>query len=124
MDHNVCLSHRVYEVRSSVSSRKIIASLLLHIFLLAGIRLCAQTTGTGTITGRVFDPSRGVIPGVTVAARHIATGVVRQTVTTSEGAYTLSALPVGEYEVTASHPGFRESVSSGVILNADSTVAG
>src|SRR5258708_1373312 len=63
MEHNVCLSHRVYEVRSSVSSRKIIASLLLHIFLLAGIRLCAQTPGTGTIAGRVFDPSRGVIPG-------------------------------------------------------------
>jgi hypothetical protein len=99
------------------------AYVLVAIVVFGAARMSAQTTGTGTITGRVFDPSGGVIPGATVTARNVATGVVRQTIATAEGAYTLSALLVGEYEVSASHPGFRESISSGVVLSADSTVA-
>src|SRR5262249_31228814 len=91
--------------------------------LLGGTPLFAQSAGTGTIAGRVFDQSGSVVPGAALAARNVATGAVRQTVTTPEGAYTLSALPVGEYEVTTSHPGFSQSINSGVVVSADSTAA-
>src|SRR5262245_46355224 len=69
----------------------LLLNLLLPLLLHGGTPLFAQTAGTGTIAGRVFDESGSVVPGAAVAARNAATGAVRQTVTTPEGAYTLSA---------------------------------
>ena len=57
----------------------------------------AQTTAT--ITGRVEDQSRGVLPGAAVAALHLESGLTRSTVTDADGRFTLAALPVGGYEL-------------------------
>ncbi len=55
----------------------------------------------GSIRGIVTDPSGGVIANAKVAAKNIATGLQRETVTGPDGAYVLAELPVGEYAVTA-----------------------
>jgi hypothetical protein len=59
-----------------------------------------------TLTGRITDPSGAVVPQATVTARFSDTGVSTTTESTSEGYYTLSALPPGRYEVTISKAGF------------------
>jgi Carboxypeptidase regulatory-like domain/TonB dependent receptor/TonB-dependent Receptor Plug Domain len=55
----------------------------------------------GSIRGTVTDPSGGVLPNAKVSAKNIATGLVREAITSSDGAYVIAELPAGEYTVTA-----------------------
>jgi hypothetical protein len=80
----------------------------------------AQTTGT--LTGKVSDPSGGVLAGARVTARHIETGMTRNTVTGPEGRFLIAGLPAGNYEVRAEFTGFRPLVRSGVTLTINETL--
>jgi hypothetical protein len=62
---------------------------------------------TGAIRGRVVDPQGARIPGVTVTATQPDTGLVRSTVTNTEGEYRMGALPSGRYDVVAEISGFQ-----------------
>lgn len=71
----------------------------------------------GTIRGTVTDPSSSAVPGASVTARNTGTGLVRAATTSSDGAYTIPYLPVGDYSVTVEHAGFRKSETSGIRVN-------
>ena len=81
----------------------------------------AQPT-TSPIVGEVQGPNGALLPGVTVAARHLESGLVRETVTGSSGEFTLAALPLGRYEVRAALDGFRPVVQGGIHLEVGATV--
>ena len=61
------------------------------------------------ITGTVTDASRAVISGATVTARDTARGSVYPTQTNASGVYYLSPLPIGDYVLTITAPGFSTS---------------
>ena len=69
---------------------------------------------TATISGVVKDPSGAVVPDVTVTVTSTETGMSRTATTASNGSYRFPALPVGNYELRAEHPGFRAQVQSGL----------
>src|SRR5437773_7970347 len=71
---------------------------------------------SGAISGFVRDSTGAVIPGTTVTAKHTETGLTRSVQTGEEGSYTMPALPVGDYEVTAEKPGFKAQVRQGITL--------
>jgi hypothetical protein len=75
--------------------------------------LFAQAT-TGEVTGRVNDSGGLPVPGVTVTASNTATGFSRSTVSTEDGAYTITLLPPGRYSVAAELTGFRRAVRDDV----------
>ena len=54
----------------------------------------------GSITGRVTEPSGAVVTGVTIEAKHLATGAVFKAAVSPQGTYTLSGLPPGTYELS------------------------
>jgi hypothetical protein len=68
----------------------------------------AQQALTGTITGTVTDPTEAAIPSAQVTARNVDTGLERTTSSGELGLYTLTLLPVGDYEVTAKKQGFSD----------------
>ena len=74
--------------------------------------------GNGTITGTVRDPGGAVIANVPIEVRNTDTNVPYPTVTTGTGAYTVTQLPVGPYSVTASAPGFKKLICSGISVDA------
>jgi hypothetical protein len=78
----------------------------------------AQGSTTSTITGTVIDSSGGVLPGATITAKHVATGVLTTGVSNSEGAFTIPSLPTGTYEVSISLEGFKTHVAKDVVLTA------
>ncbi|MCS7314392.1 MAG: TonB-dependent receptor [Bryobacterales bacterium] len=91
--------------------------IVLCLLILVGAQQSSLAqVGRASITGIVTDSTGAVIPAVTVKARHVATGVDYQTVSNEVGAYTLSALPVGEYTVTYSAAGFKTLVRRGISL--------
>ncbi len=69
---------------------------------------------TGSITGRVSDPSGAAVPGANVTAIHVETGRHTTVITTSAGLYAFPTLPVGHYEITVEHGGFKKFVHSGI----------
>jgi hypothetical protein len=78
----------------------------------------AQGSPTGTLTGTISDPSGGVLPGVTVVARGVQTGLTQQTISGGAGDWRIPALPVGAYEVSFELQGFKKLVRSGVTVEA------
>jgi hypothetical protein len=71
---------------------------------------------TATILGVAKDSSGSVVPDVNVTARNIDTGQTRSATSDADGAYRLSALPVGNYEVRAEKTGFQAEVQTGLTL--------
>ncbi len=89
---------------------------LLALCLLLTMTAFAQVT-TGDITGRVLDAQGNVVPNATVSVRNLATGLTRSAQTDSEGAYTVSQLPAGTYEVTVEAQGFARSIVKSFDVN-------
>jgi len=64
----------------------------------------AQNSG---VSGSVSDQSNALIPGVTVTATNIDTGVVVTNISNEAGTYNFVSLQPGNYKMTASLPGFQ-----------------
>ena len=68
------------------------------------------------ITGTVKDTSGATIPGATITAKHLETGLTRTVEVDATGNYRVAPLPVGEYELTAEQMGFQREVRRGINL--------
>src|SRR5665213_4114404 len=77
-------------------------------------RLSAQTFGN--ISGHVADSTGAVIPDATVTLTNVGTSGKRTTLTTQAGDYTFTAVPVGVYNMQATHAGFKTAASNNVAL--------
>lgn len=91
--------------------------LCLCVFLCLSLHcpMWAQTA-TATITGRVTDPQGAVVPGATVTATNVSTGVARNASTTSGGIYNIPDLQPGDYNVTVQVSGFSKGAATGIHL--------
>jgi Carboxypeptidase regulatory-like domain len=88
----------------------------LFLALLVAVPALAQT---GQINGVITDDSGAVVPGATVKAVEVATGLPRSTVTGADGRYTFTSLRPTTYDITAELTGFRTSQRKGVRLQAN-----
>ncbi len=82
-----------------------------------GILLAQQ--GRGTISGTVADSQQGVVKGVSIEVKNVATNALFRTTSNEQGLYTAPNLPVGEYEISGEMQGFKRAVRSGVTLQVD-----
>ena len=92
------------------------ALILLLVLPLSAIPAMAQAT-TGTLRGTVTDANGGVVAGANVTVKNEGTGTVSPAIrTTGEGTFDAPALQPGTYTVTVEAPGFKRSVSTGVVV--------
>jgi hypothetical protein len=103
---------------SFVAAASLLAALCLLLFASAAF---AQSD-RGIITGTVTDTTGAVVANVAIEARQLETGAVFPTATTSTGSYTLTELPVGPYEITATVAGFKKYVRTGVTVQVAQTL--
>src|SRR5438093_10761715 len=89
--------------------------LIISVIFLGGHPASAQVS-TATIAGVVQDASGAVIPGVSITAKNVETGVTRMATTDEGGRYTIPELTLGDYEMEAQLPGFQTEVRSGITL--------
>lgn len=90
---------------------------LAFCLLFAAVGIFAQSqVASADLRGTVLDPNRAVVPGATVTARNIATGITRTTTSGDDGSYVLIALPPGEYEITAEAATFKKVTITNVRL--------
>jgi hypothetical protein len=78
----------------------------------------AQGSFFTSLSGTVTDTSGAVIPGANVQVKNIGTGETKDTVSGTDGGFTVASIPGGTYSVTVSLMGFKTAVLSNVLLNA------
>jgi hypothetical protein len=74
---------------------------------------------TGSISGTARDPEGAVVPGVTVEARNVETGVVNTLQTDAAGFYHFASLPIGHYDVTFKKAGFANFEQTNETIDVD-----
>src|SRR3954463_10851460 len=94
----------------------------IAIVLLTSAVVNAQVGGGGSIQGTVRDASNAPVPGATITATNVATGIDTVRQTTSAGVYAVTPLPPGEYRVTVTLSGFDRFVREGLVVDALSVV--
>jgi len=76
---------------------------------------------TAAISGVVTDPSGAPVGDAKVTVKDTERGSVFSTATNGAGAYNLSRLPVGTYDVRVEKTGFESAVRAGVLLQLNQT---
>jgi len=99
-----------------------VAFVLCALFTACGL-LCAQTGGTGAISGAITDPTGAMVAGAQVKVTDVATGYMRTSQTNDHGMYVVSLLPPRQYKLEVTKPGFKETSSPDVqVIVAETTV--
>jgi len=107
---------------SGVVSRGFFLSTLLALLSVVLALPAVAQFDTGTISGSIIDSSGAVIPRATVTVTNVDTSYSKTLQSDSGGNYTASALPFGNYMVTATASNFAEAKSQRFVLNVGATV--
>src|SRR5437667_5813519 len=78
------------------------------------VSVSAQTASTSTVTGTVSDKTGATVPNARVDLEDVDTKAKTSVTTGSDGSYTFPSLRPGNYAITVSGKGFRQSVVTGV----------
>src|SRR5262249_7322885 len=70
----------------------------------------------------ILDPSKTLVPGATVTATNLATGLARSGSSNSDGVYRIPLLPPGVYDVKIEVNGFNSQIKRGVTLTVGQTL--
>src|SRR5947209_368597 len=89
------------------------------LLIIVSCTFAAAQSFRGTIVGSVRDSGGAVIPGVEVTVTNTGTKAGRSVVTAETGEYAVALLPPGDYSVSASLPGFKTNVRTGITLQVD-----
>jgi hypothetical protein len=102
---------------------RVVAKMLtLLVALLMVTGLWAQSSSTGSISGKVVDPNGEAIPGATVIVSSSYLQGTRGTQTGLEGEFVIPFLPpANDYKLTVEAPGFGKVVQSNIVVSINST---
>lgn len=109
-----CTSERKWNMK--------LKSILLAAFSLWFLLGTARAQVGGKITGIVKDQTNAVIPGATVVALNIATGVKHETTTSAQGSYSFPIVPLGQYEIDVTAQGFKPNQTQGLTININTAL--
>jgi hypothetical protein len=81
----------------------------------------AQSINAGDIRGSVTDPTGALVPGVTVTAMNVDTGVAKDFTTNQDGLYDTNSIVPGHYTLTFTKEGFEQLVRGPITLEVGFT---
>lgn len=91
----------------------------LAVIILTFASIASAQEFRATITGTVTDPNGAVIPGATVIVKNVETNVATTVKTNDDGAYTISTIMPGRYNVSAAGTGFKTSSRENLEVRVD-----
>lgn len=94
--------------------------IFLFLLIVAGLSTSAWAQNVGTVSGTVKDSQGLAVPGVTVTLANRVSQTSQETVSDTDGRYSLSNVPFGIYVLSASLTGFTPAQQ---VLDIHSTVA-
>ncbi len=94
---------------------------LLAVLLVSASAAFGQT-GLATITGTVSDPSGAAVANAPIEVHNLENGSIFKGASSDTGNFSVTQLPVGDYEVTVSVAGFKKYSHTKFHLAADQTL--
>src|SRR5438045_2615391 len=88
--------------------------LLVFVIVSIAVSLSAQTASTSTVTAKRSDKTGATVPNARVDLEDVDTKAKTSVTTGSDGGYTFPSVRPGNYSITVSGKGFRQSVVTGV----------
>jgi hypothetical protein len=95
---------------------------LLVVLLISAAVIGLAQVDTGSLVGTVKDASGAVLPGVTVTATNVDTGVATIAKTELNGDYVITPLHIGRYSVSVVATGFRREIRKDIVLDVQQTI--
>jgi Carboxypeptidase regulatory-like domain len=99
---------------------------VIRISLVAVLVLSASAafgqTSLATITGTIADPSGAAVANAAVGVHNLENGAVFKVASSDTGNYTVSQLPVGDYAIDVTVPGFKKYTHTNFHLSAGQTM--
>jgi hypothetical protein len=92
---------------------------LTSLFLLSSFTWAQEVTAS--LVGTVVDPSGAAVSGASITAKDLDRGTILTTTTNDDGAFNISGVPVGRYEVRATAKGFQSAVNPAFRLTLNQT---
>jgi Carboxypeptidase regulatory-like domain len=99
--------------------RSLPTTLFVFFSLISALPARAQLAGAN-LSGIVVDSSGGTVPNATVSIKNVATGVIREVQSNSDGLYSAPNLPPGNYEIEVTAKSFSRTVVKDVTLTVGS----
>ncbi|HYY43150.1 MAG TPA: carboxypeptidase-like regulatory domain-containing protein, partial [Pyrinomonadaceae bacterium] len=93
-------------------------TLVVCLLALSCTVVSAQET-TGSLLGTVTDPAGAIVPNADVTLTNTQTGEERKAQTNENGAYVLTQIQPGTYDLSVRLQGFKEYVNKGFQLNVN-----
>jgi hypothetical protein len=84
--------------------------------------ICFAQLNRGPLIGSIADPSGAIVPGVKITVTHVETGTTAHTEASSNGDFTIPALPIGAYRLDFEAQGFKKAVRDQIQLTAGSSI--
>src|SRR5580693_2715248 len=91
----------------------------LFVLVTAGSAL--SQSDRGTIAGTILDSSGAAVQGATIVATGVDTGAVYKTTSNDTGAYRISDMQLGAYNLTVAAAGFKTSEQKGLVVQVNTT---
>jgi Carboxypeptidase regulatory-like domain len=105
-------------------SHRLFSAVLALVMLVAGAAPRADAQGlTAQISGVVTDTGGGVMPGATVTVKNVGTNATRETVTGADGAFVITNLLRGTFDLSVTVQGFKPYEQKGIVLDAAERLA-
>ena len=89
-----------------VNVARVRSVILCFLVFVKPLDVCAQSASTGALTGTVTDPTGAVLQNARIVLRHNGTGETRAALSDRDGAYRVSLLAPGQYELRVEAEGF------------------
>ncbi|MBV9146983.1 MAG: carboxypeptidase regulatory-like domain-containing protein, partial [Acidobacteria bacterium] len=96
---------------------EVVRKFAVTFLLVASFCSLALAQGTGTLRGKVADPSGAVVPGAVVTLKS-ATGETRSASSGADGSYAVNGLSAGQYSMSVSAQGFAPFTKTGINVAA------
>ena len=105
-------------------SHRFSCAVLALAMIVAGAATRADAQGlTGQISGVVTDTGGGVMPGATITVKNVGTNLTRETVTGPDGAFVITNLLAGTFDLTVTVQGFKPYEQKDIVLGATERLA-
>ncbi len=107
--------------RSQVAPRSLLLvrglTFLLATLLLSSSVYAAEVTAS--LLGTIRDSSGAVVPDATISLTNTQTNVTQKTQSGTDGTYSITLIPVGQYRLMVERTGFRKYVQAGIVLQVN-----
>ena len=111
---------------SKVAMRKL--RVFVSLLGLLALILCTSLTARAQVTsadvrGTITDEQGAAVAGADVTIRNAQTGLAREMKSGTDGTYSFTELPLGNYSIHVTHAGFKAETQTGIVLHVNDSEA-